>query len=72
VRLASDNRRDDYIELALDPESDPPEVIGRIRQGRGSRTISEERPVKPGASPQAISDDDVLDFLLTALERWLH
>jgi hypothetical protein len=72
VRLASDRGRDDYIEFALDAASDPPEVIGRIGYGRGSRTITEERPVKSGASPQAITDDDVLEFLLKALEPWLE
>lgn len=71
VRLASDKGRDDYIELALDTAVDPPEVIGRVSYGRGSRTLAEERPVKPGASPQAITEEDVLDFLLRALEPWL-
>jgi hypothetical protein len=72
VRLASDNRRDDYIEFGLDTAADPPEVVGVIRYSRGSRTMAEERPVKPGASPQAITDDDVLEFLLKALEPWLE
>ncbi len=72
VRLASDKGRDDYIEVALDTETDPPEVIGRIRYSRGSRTVSDERPVKPGASPEEITEDDLLDFLLKALEPWLE
>lgn len=72
VRLASDHGRDDYIELGLDTAVDPPEVIGRISYGRGSRTLTEERPVKPGAPPQAITEDEVLDFLLRALEPWLE
>jgi hypothetical protein len=72
VRLASDKGRDDYIEFALDTNVDPPEVIGHIRHGRGSRTVAEERPVKPGASPDRITEDDVLEFLLRALEPWLE
>ena len=72
VRLASDKGRDDYIELALDADADPPEVTGIIRYSRGSRTVSEERPVKRGASPQAITDEDVLNFLLDALQPWLE
>jgi hypothetical protein len=72
VRLASDKGRDDYIEFALDAGADPPEVVGIIRSARGSRTVSEERPLKPGASPQAITEDDVLEFLLKALEPWLE
>ena len=72
IRLASDKGRDDYIEFGLDTATDPPEVIGRISYGRGSRTITEERPVKGGASPQAITEEDVLEFLLKALEPWLE
>ena len=70
--LASDRGRDDYIEFALDAESDPPQVVGRIRYTRGSRTIDEERPVKPGATPDAVSEEDVLAFLLDALGPWLE
>ena len=72
VRLASDKGRDDYIEFALSADTDPPEVLGILRYARGSRTVSEERPVKPGASPQAITEDDVLEFLLKAIEPWLE
>lgn len=72
LRLASDRGRDDYIELALDTASGTPQVVGRIRHTRGSRTIDEERPVKRGATPDAISDEDVLVFLLDALAPWLE
>ena len=72
LRLVSDTGRDDYIELALDTSADPPEVIGRISYARGSRTVAEERPVKPGASPQDIDEEEVLEFLLKALEPWLE
>ena len=70
LRIAEDRGRDDYIELALDT-ADPPQVIGRTRSTRGSRTLTDERPVKPGAAPDAISEEDVLAFLLGALEPWL-
>jgi hypothetical protein len=46
--------------------------VGRIRQTRGSRTLEDERPVKPGAAPQDLSDADVLAFLVEALEPWLE
>lgn len=72
LRLASDKTRDDFIELALDTAGDRPQVVARVSHSRGSRTIDEERPVKPGASPDAITEDDVLDFVLTALEPWLE
>lgn len=72
LRLASDRGRDDYIEFALDPDGDPPQAIGRISHTRGSRTLSDERPVKPNQSPETLSEEDVLAFLLTALEPWLE
>jgi hypothetical protein len=71
LRLASDRGRDDFVELELDTSGDRPEVMGRVSQQRGSRTVDEEVPVKRGASPEEISEDDVLEFLLGALEPWL-
>jgi hypothetical protein len=72
LRLASDRGRDDYIEFALDDANEPPQVVARISRTRGSRTIDEERPIKPGASPDAITDEELLDFLLDVLEPWLE
>lgn len=72
LRLASDRGRDDYIEFALDAAADPPQVVGHIRHTRGSRTLNEERPIKPGTPPEALSEEDVLTFLLDALGPWLE
>ena len=72
LRLASDRGRDDYVEFALDGSGDMPVVVGRVRYTRGSRTIEDERPVKPGAAPQELSEGDVLTFLVDALEPWLE
>ncbi len=72
LRLAADRGRDDFIEFTLDTESDRPQVVGRISRTRGSRTIDEERPVKPGTPPEALTDEDVLDFLIDAMTPWLE
>jgi hypothetical protein len=72
LRLAADRGRDDYVEFALDTTGDRAQVVGRIRRTRGSRTIEEERPIKPDAAPQELSDADVLAFLVAALEPWLE
>ena len=72
LRLASDRGRDDYIDLALDVSGDEPTVVGRVRQTRGSRTLEDERPIKPGAAPQDLSETDVLSFLVNALDPWLE
>lgn len=72
LRLALDSGRDDFIELALATDADQPHVLGHIRRTRGSRTIDEERAVKPGAAPQDLTEDDLLEFLARALEPWLE
>ncbi|MBI4265066.1 MAG: hypothetical protein HY657_11890 [Acidobacteria bacterium] len=72
LRLASDRGRDDYIEFALDTASATPQVVGRVSHTRGSRTLDEERPVRSGAAPDELSEEDVLAFLLEALEPWLE
>lgn len=72
LRLASDRGRDDYVEIALDTSGDRPQVIGRTSHTRGSRTMEDERPVKNGASPDQITEADVLDFWLGVLEPWLE
>ncbi len=72
LRLASDRGRDDYLEFALDDTGDVPQVVARISRSRGSRTLDEERPIKPGVAPDGITDDELLEFLLDALEPWLE
>jgi hypothetical protein len=73
VRLASERSPDDYIEVTLDSSDDPPVVLGRTSAGRGRRTVTKERPVRDGASPDALTDDDVVTFVLaeiiTLIER---
>jgi hypothetical protein len=72
LRLASDRTRDDFIEIALDVAGERPQVMGRVSYTRGSRTIDEERPLEPGASPDALREEDVLEFLAQSLEPWLE
>lgn len=72
LRLASDRSRVDFIDLALDISGDPPVVMARISSARGSRTRDEERALKPGVPLDAISEEDILEFFLDALEPWLE
>ena len=46
--------------------------MGRIRYTRGSRTVEDERPIKPGSAPEQLTDNDLLSFLVNALEPWLE
>jgi hypothetical protein len=72
LRLAADRGRDDYIELALDTSGDRPQVVARISRTRGSRTTAEERPVKKDASPEQITEGDMLEFWVEVLEPWFE
>ena len=72
VRISSDHGRDDYLELSLRTDVDPPTVVGRVRRVRGSRTIDEERPVRTDTPPQDLTEEDVLEFIAAALEPWLE
>jgi len=72
VRLASDHGREDFIELDLDTSGDQPEVMARVSRQRGSRTVDAELPIKRGAFPEEITEEDFLEFLLGALEPWLE
>ena len=71
VRIASDRGRDDYVDIALDTDAVPPVVVGHIRYTRGSRTIDEEHPVKAGAAPSQISEEEMLEFVMRALQPWI-
>lgn len=71
LRLAYDRGRDNFVEFALDTSGDYPQVIGRISQTRGSRRLEDERPVTPDTSPAALTEDDVLEFVMRAVEPWL-
>jgi hypothetical protein len=72
LRLAAERGRDDYIELGLDTSGDQPQAVGRVSVTRGSRTIDQIVPVKAGAAIEDLTDEDVLEFLVTALEPWLE
>jgi hypothetical protein len=77
LRLASDRQRDDFIELALERGDSAPgdgilQVVGHISHVRGSRTLTRTLPVKPGAPPASVTDEQLLSFLLEALRPWIE
>lgn len=67
IRLASQKSQEDFIEILLDRDADPPQVIGRVSRGRGRRSVSSERPVRPGTAVADLNDDDVLAFLIAEI-----
>ena len=71
VRLEYDRGRDTFVELTLDTSGDRPQVIGRVSEARGSRRLEDERPIRPDASPAELTEEEVLEFVMHALESWL-
>ena len=65
VRLMSDRSTEDYIELGLDTSGDESLVSGHTGRSRGRRVVESERPIGP---PAALTENDVLSFVLKALE----
>lgn len=63
LRLVSERSRNDYIEIELDPFLDPPQAIGRANRTHGTRTVTSEKPVRPGAEVHELTEADVLDYL---------
>jgi hypothetical protein len=69
VRLMSDRATDDFIELTLDAGGDAPRVMGRVSRTHGRRVIDDERAV---GAPDALTEDQLLDFLLKELEAFVE
>ena len=67
VRLVPEGASDDYIELVLETSGDVPQVIGRTSRGRGRRQVTSERPVKDGADVSTLTEEDVLQFLVSEI-----
>jgi hypothetical protein len=72
VRLASEHAADDFIELSLDTGSDPPVVVGRISRGRGRRNVTAERPVRRGTPIAALTEEDVIEFVLSEIAPFVE
>jgi hypothetical protein len=69
VRLMSDRTAEDFIEVTLDTTGDVPQVVGHTKRSRGHRVIESERAI---GSPGALTEEDVLDFLLQELEAFVE
>ena len=70
VRLMSETRSEDYIELSLDTGGERPAVIGSTRIARGRRVTESEHAVGSG-DIQQLTEEDVLSFLLREIEPFV-
>ena len=68
VRLVSDHSSHDFIDLRLDTTGARPQVLVRVERLKGRETTSEERPLKPGATVNELTEQDVLDAIAQGIE----
>ena len=66
VKLASDRRAEDAIELVLDSGGDAPVVVAHTSRARGRRVIEHQRAL---GDPAALTEAELLTFLLAELEE---
>ena len=71
VRLVSDTSNQDLIEIFLDAAGDAARVVGHVSHSRGRRVIDAEHVVAQG-DPEAITEDELLTFLLKELEPFVE
>ena len=67
VKLISDRRAEDYIEIVLDTAGAAPAIVGHTSRARGRHVIETEHPIA-GGTPGAVTEADLLEFFLKALE----
>jgi len=72
LRLMSERSSDDFLELVLDTRADPPGAIGRVNRGRGGRLITTERPLRPDTPVDALTEEDVLTFVLDEIAAFVE
>jgi hypothetical protein len=71
VRLVPDHASQEFIELELDATSPQPQVVGRSSLRGRAGIVVEERPVAAGKSIDELTEDDVSQFLLAEIRRFV-
>jgi hypothetical protein len=72
LQMTSERSSADLIELTLDGTQDPPVVMARTSRGRGRRVLETERPLKAETPVEDLREDDVLAFLLAAIQPFVE
>jgi hypothetical protein len=72
LRLASERSAEDYIEVFLDTDADPPAATARVSRGRGRRLVTAERPIREDVAVEQLTDEDVVRFLLAEIPAFVE
>ena len=70
VRLSSDRGPDDFIEIFLDTSGETPRVLGHVKRSRGRRVLDAQSVIGSG-DPDALTEEELLTFLLKELEPFV-
>jgi len=68
VRLEAERSTRTYVEMRLDTAGLSPQVVLEIARERGSRVLTDERPVAGGAQVDTLTEDDLLASVLESFE----
>ena len=60
VRMSPERPPEDFIELALDTDRDPPAVVIRAARGRGRRMVESERTLREDLPIGELAEEDVI------------
>ncbi len=71
VRLMTGRGNDDYIEITLDTAGAAPKLIGRASHSRGGDVVQTELVLNATSDIGALTDEDLLGYLLSELENFL-
>ena len=69
VRLMSDRSSDDFIELSLDTADSLPRVMAQVSRSRGRRVSDAQHAI---GAPDALTEEELLEFLLRELEAFVE
>ena len=68
VRMVSDRSSRTYLDLRLDTTGLSPQVVLEVGRERGSRVLTDERPLGGGAQIDTLTDEDVVAVVLESLD----
>ena len=69
VRLTSDRRAQDFVEVMLDTSGDEPHLILHASRSWGGGVIESEKAI---GDPETLTEDDLLTAVLSELERFVE
>jgi hypothetical protein len=72
VRMSSDRSSRRYLEIRLDTSGAVPQVLAEIGRERGSRILTDERPICQGMAIDAITDEHLLSALLDLMAELIE